>query len=177
MVFCLSHTKDQNWSFINEATLVFNTMPLKHFEMYMSVATNPAFAQLPSKSPFSPQMTWKLVHSCEKKRRKWQDQRQTYNVWTRLTCLYALPEVWENGDAGPSNGRKSRIFTPLEVMLSDTQRRQCRIFFKKWPHSILLCWKGAKKFWFSWKHNQEISEWAAWEEKSTYVSKIPVCNS
>lgn len=101
------------------------------------MATNPAFAQLPSKSPFSPQMTWKLVHSCEKKRRKWQDQRQTYNVWTRLTCLYALPEVWENGDAGPSNGRKSRIFTPLEVMLSDTQRRQCRIFLKS--DLILFC--------------------------------------
>lgn len=95
--------------------------------------------------------------------------RDRPSVWTRLTCLYALPEVWENGDTGPWNGRRSRIFTPLEVMLSDTQCRQCRIFLKMTS--------GAKKFWFSWKHNQEISEWATWEEESMYVSKIPVCNS
>lgn len=54
MIFCSGHTKIKiDWP------PSFNRMPRKDFKMYMSEsgATNPAFNQLPSKSPFSPQMT------------------------------------------------------------------------------------------------------------------------
>lgn len=54
------------------------------------------------------------------------------------------------------------VITPLEVMLSDTPHRQCRIL--KWPRSILCYWKGAKRGRFSWKHNQESAEWTGREE-------------
>lgn len=123
--------------------------------MSESGETNPSFSRLPSKSPFSPQMTWKLVHSCERKRCQEQDQRRTYSVWTHLT-----------GDVGPSDSRRiSPLYSHLfrvhdwmdgcNLILSTDNAGLWNDKMTSFSSALLTV------LIFSWKHNLE--QWIGWQ--------------